>query len=472
LGFMNMVKKVKLIFTPFLFLLAMGGCSEQRKVDIKPSQPTSAQQFLMHPPINNSSMGVSQSNYATEPNAVISLRDALALALTNNPELSAYSWEIRAAEARKLQASLLPNPEVELEFEEVGRTGKRSGFDGAEATLVLSQLVELGGKRDKRMQVATLAKRATEWDYEVKRLDVLTRVKKAFVNVLARQKHLELVEELARLSETVLNTVSQRVEAGKDTPLEKTKAEVVYAVAQIELKKAYKNLDSARISLASTWAGKTAVFERAVGEYEKISPIPPPHKLAHLLDQNPDITRWGDEIAKHQAALQLEEAKAISDPSVFGGVQRFNEDDDTAMVFGFSMPLPIFDRNQAGVREARYRLAKAREEQQAEAIRVNAVMMEAYARLFNAFTEVEGLKNEILPRAGQVFEAATESYREGKLNYLNVLDAQRTLFEAKGQYIEALADYHNAQADMERLTGQGPDSIDHNGKSKKKEQTQ
>jgi cobalt-zinc-cadmium efflux system outer membrane protein len=336
----------------------------------------------------------------------------------------------------------------------VGRTGERSGFDGAEATLVLSQLVELGSKRDKRTQVATLAKRATEWDYEVKRLDVLTKVRKAFVNVLARQKHLELAEELARLSETVLNTVSQRVEAGKDTPLEKTKAEVVYAVAQIELKKAYKNLDSARISLASTWAEKTAVFERAIGEYEKISPIPPPNKLANLLDQNPDITRWGDEIAKYQAALQLEEAKTISDPSVFGGVQHFNENDDNAMVFGFSMPLPIFDRNQAGVREARYRLAKAREEQQAEAIRVNTVMMEAYARLFNAFTEVDGLKNEILPRAGQVFEAATESYREGKLNYLNVLDAQRTLFEAKGQYIEALADYHKAKADMERFIGQ------------------
>ena len=86
-------------------------------------------------------------------------------------------------------------------------------------------------------------------------------------------------------------------------------------------------------------------------------------------------------------------------------------------------------------------------------------MMEAYARLFNAFTEVEGLKNQILPGARQVFEAATESYREGKLNYLNVLDAQRTLFEAKGQYIEALADYHKAKADLERLTGQEIDTI-------------
>jgi cobalt-zinc-cadmium efflux system outer membrane protein len=118
-----------------------------------------------------------------------------------------------------------------------------------------------------------------------------------------------------------------------------------------------------------------------------------------------------------------------------------------------SVPLPVFDRNQGNRLEARYRLAKAEEEQRAATVQAHTALGEAYAALAAAYAVATALKNDALPGAQSAFEATSEGYRQGKFGFLDVLDAQRTLFEVRGQYIEALATYHQAVADVERLIG-------------------
>jgi outer membrane protein, heavy metal efflux system len=116
------------------------------------------------------------------------------------------------------------------------------------------------------------------------------------------------------------------------------------------------------------------------------------------------------------------------------------------------VPLPVLHRNQGAILEAQYRLAKA-EERRAAVVRVRAALGAAYATLTAAFTEVTTLQQEVLPGAHRVFEATSEGYRQGKFSLLDVLDAQRTLFEARGRYIEALATYHKAVIEVERSIG-------------------
>ncbi|MFQ5799958.1 MAG: TolC family protein, partial [Bacteroidota bacterium] len=394
-----------------------------------------------------------------EPTGAITLRQALALALMYNPGLRAFSWEVRASEARTLQAGLLPNPEMEVEVEEVGGTGERSGFDGAETTIQLGQLIELAGKRPKRERVAALESKLAGWDYEAKRLDVLTEVALAFVGVLAAQERLILAEELVRLSEEVMDTVAQRVEAGKDSPVEKTKAQVALASARIEQKQAHQRLASARKQLAATWGSISPVFEGVSGRLDITFPIPSESELRRLLEQNPDLARWAVEMERRRAALELEKANAITDPTIFGGMQRFNEADDTAVVFGLSIPVPVFNRNQGRILEARYNLAKARRQRKAVEANLYATLADAYQALSSAFIEVTDLKNEVLPGAQSAFDAARRGYREGKFDYLMVLDAQRTFFYSRARYIESLAVYHKARAEVERLIGQGIDTV-------------
>lgn len=103
---------------------------------------------------------------------------------------------MRAGEARRLQAGLLPNPEVEIDIEEFGGSSTRTGFDAATTKLQLSQLTELGGKRGFRTRVADIEKDLAEWDYRAGRLNVLTDATKAFIDVLAAQEQLALAGDL------------------------------------------------------------------------------------------------------------------------------------------------------------------------------------------------------------------------------------------------------------------------------------
>ncbi|HEY2423708.1 MAG TPA: TolC family protein, partial [Chthoniobacterales bacterium] len=104
--------------------------------------------------------------------------------MERSPQLAAFSWDIRAAEARLLQAKLVPNPEISWEGEDFTRAGVQSATESMQNTLVLSQLIELGGKRSSRVREAQFDRRAAEWDYQVKRLEVLKSTTLAFIDVL------------------------------------------------------------------------------------------------------------------------------------------------------------------------------------------------------------------------------------------------------------------------------------------------
>ncbi|MDT8300908.1 MAG: TolC family protein [Sedimentisphaerales bacterium] len=443
---------IRYILLVILFTLIVSGCMEQSDSAMLPQQPSLGRDVntFQSPakPVENTDVPE-----IIEPTGTITLRQALALALLHNPELRAFSWDIRVSEAKKLQAGLWPNPELEVEVEEVGGAGQRSKFDGAETAIQLSQLIELGDKRSKRTKLASLEKELAGWDYEAKRLDVFTEVAKAFAEVLAAQEGLELTQELLQVSEELLDTVTKRVNAGKDSPLEQTKAMVSLSNIKIQHQQAIQYLVFARKQLAATWTGTTPKFQTAAGHLDSLSPLPSIEELTSLVEQNPDIARWSLEIDKNKAALELEKAKAISDITLSGGLQRFDETDDNAILFGISIPLPISDKNQAGKLQASYELARAREEQRAAYTRVHMKLAKAYQALSSSYIEATELEKNVLQGAEGVFEASKTGYEQGKLDYLNVLDAQRTLFEAKARYIDALASYHIAKADVERLIG-------------------
>src|SRR5262245_26920602 len=127
----------------------------------------------------------------TNPTGVLALPQAQALALLQHPKLAAFGWEVRAGEARTLQASLPPNPEFGVEVENFAGSGVLRGFQSAEITIHLSQLIELAGKRQKRMRVAALERDLVAWDYEATRIEVITQVTKALVEVLSAQQRLD-----------------------------------------------------------------------------------------------------------------------------------------------------------------------------------------------------------------------------------------------------------------------------------------
>ena len=392
-----------------------------------------------------------------EPTSAVTLREAAALALMHNPRLAVVSLERRVAEARRLQASLPPNPELAVEIESLAGRGQRSGFDGAETTVSLGQLIERGGKRDKRVRAASLDVELAEWDLESQRLDTLHEVTQAFVRLLAAQERLSLAGQLHDLSGEAQSAVAQRVEAGKDSAVDALRADVALSHSRIELQKATHALAAARRNLAATWGSRAASFERAAGDFYVVAAPPAIMDVNEVIAANPDLARWATEQKQRRAALDLEKAQANADITVAAGVQRFEETDDSAFLVSLALPIPLFDRNQGRIEEAAANLAKARQGHQAVETEMAALLGRALNELAAAHEETEILQTDVLPKAQQAFEAAQQGYREGKFDYLYVLDTQRTFFETKVQYIDAVEACHLSRADGERLMGQALD---------------
>ena len=434
--------------------VGMVSCTPKQAEHAYPEPRPLVRKYSPHLSDNKQTQKIERLNNDEKLLGSISLHDVLSLALLKNPELDVFSLEVRAAEARELQAGLLSNPDLEIEVEDFGGEGDRSGFKGAESTLAIGQLIELGGKRGKRKKVASLEKKLQGWNYESKRLDVFTRTSKAFIDVLALQKRLALAKETLELVRKMHHLVSEKVEAGKVSPLEKIKADVLLSTTQIMEDNEAKQLDTSRKVLASYWGESSAEFLNVEGALESIFKIPSLEALTALISQNPDIERFQTELQLRESEVSLAKSQRVPDLTLRGGVKRFEETSDYGFVVGLSVPLGIFDRNQGGIQEAKHNMASNRSLNNSEKIRVEMALNTAYQELSSAHNQATVLKNTVLPAATSALEASSEGYKQGKLEYLDVLDAQRTLYEVKSQYIQSLSTYHKATIEVERLIGQ------------------
>jgi len=382
----------------------------------------------------------------------LTIKEAAAKALLQNPTLSAFSLEKRVKEAQTLQAGLRPNPHLEIEVDDAAGSGEITGFDHSEITVQLGQLIELGGKRAARVNASRISEKLADWNYNGKRLDVLTEVNKTFIEVLKAQHKVSLSEDLIKLGNQFYDAVSERVSAGKVAPIQKIKAGVVLSTFKLEAKKTKLFLEQSRRKLSSTWGNINPDFAVVVGNLFEVSPVPPLEMLSQKISETPYVQRWKTVEDRRKAILELEQAKRTPDITIKGGYRRLEQTNDNAIIFGVSVPLKFFNRNQGAISEAQNNLAKTKEERRAAEIIANKNFLEAYQALVFAHSQASTLHSETIPAAQKSFDGINEGYRFGKFSFLDVLDSQKILFQTKEQYLDALADYHIALAEVNRMT--------------------
>ncbi len=437
-----------------LSVLIFAGCAGIRPTIQVPEKRELGKQFpTPEPVVAPAATETPQPEFSVaDSGAVLTLRQALQLSLLNNPALQGFSYDVRIREALALQASYLPNPEVSLEVENVGGSGDVSGFRGAETTLQLSQLIELGGKRLKRTRVAELEGTLSGWDFEARRLDVYVATVAAYVDVVAAQEQVRLNQELVSLAENFLNNIKERVQKGKDSPAEAARAEVELANARVQLQAAEKMLESARQRLAAMWGSTQLKFQQVSGRLDNLVEIPALRQLTEYVFSNPDVARWAVEIQLAEARIASEKAQRIPDPVLAGGIRRLNELESNAFVVGISLPLQVFNRNQGNIRAAELQRLQVERFREAALVTVRSELVRLYNQLSAVREEIAIIQKQTLPRADEAFRIIREGYASGRFGFLDVLDAQRTLFEVRSRYVEALAEFHRLVAELERLT--------------------
>lgn len=381
-----------------------------------------------------------------EPAANLTLDQALQLAISANPSLVVVQREVEAMAATRVQAGLFRNPEFSMEMEDT-RASRR------QTTYWFGQPFELGGKRAARIESAERAKDVATADLQVQLSETRGEVVQRFYEVLAAQERYRLAQSSMDLANRGLDIAGRRVTSGKVSPIEETRAKVASSGARIELTQANAELVNARRRLSALWGNPSPQFNQAEGELEILPNLPALSDLNALLEQSPQVLRAQKETFRRDAMLRSEEAKKYPDLILRGGVQRNESINDTVNVVGLAIALPIFDRNQGNIQEARVRVDKARDEQFETDVRLHRDIAQVHERLSAAIQEVNYIRNDILPGAQSALDATTKGFERGKFDFLDVLDAQRTLFGARGQYIRALGDVQRAVAEVEAILG-------------------
>jgi cobalt-zinc-cadmium efflux system outer membrane protein len=175
-----------------------------------------------------------------------------------------------------------------------------------------------------------------------------------------------------------------------------------------------------------------------------------------LLEQVEQTVEWRQaaaQVERGDASLGSEKAQRFPNLTVSLGSQYSREDRERVNVVGLSMPLPLFDRNQGNVLAAARRADQARDLRNAVELRLRSETRSAISQWETAMQDVEAYDRTILPAAQQAVDTATRGFEMGKFAFLDVLDAQRTLIEARGLYLEALASATDARAHVERIYG-------------------
>jgi cobalt-zinc-cadmium efflux system outer membrane protein len=380
---------------------------------------------------------------------VLSLAEALALAVEHSPELEPFAWELRAREAASLYAGVRPNPEFNVEVENFGR----SSGAGSETTFAVEQQFELGAKRSKRAAVMQLDRTLADWDYQARRAQVQAAVIGSFAEVLAAQERVALARDFAQISASESQAVGKRVAAGAASALEAKQAAVGLAMNRLDEQLALRKLEIARNALAAEWGAPVARFSAARGAFFDVDDLPPLDRLEARAGTVPDVARWESEVEQRQASAALEESLVYPDLQVRGGVRRLAEDGGSALVFEMRMPLPLFNRNQGPLGQARFLVNKAERERRAARLRARTELQAAYQTLAASRHEVVSLREGVLPLAEDAFESARGAYRMGRSSYVEVVGTQRSLYELRGRHIEALATYHGARAQLARVLG-------------------
>jgi cobalt-zinc-cadmium efflux system outer membrane protein len=378
--------------------------------------------------------------------APLTLERALQSAFAHNPSLAAAQWEIGVAEGDRQQAGLIPNPQVSWEAEDTRRRSRTT-------TLMLSQPLELGGKRGARIEVAERAQDAASIELERRRNELRADVFQAFYNSTIAQQRLLLTEQSLQLAERGLRVAKGRINAGKAAPVEAMRAQVQLSQVRLELRRAERDQATAYQQLAQVTGAPQATFTRVEEPTTALPAIASPQTLLDRLPTTAELRLARLQINQKEASLGLEKALRIPDLTVSIGSQYSETDRERVNLLGVSMPIPLFNRNQGNVLAAARRTDQARDLRNASELRLRSEVQSGLEQWATANTEVNAFNQVILPAAQSAVDTATRGFEMGKFNFLDVLDAQRTLFEARSQYLQAVADSTDAWVRIERIYG-------------------
>lgn len=377
----------------------------------------------------------------------LTLQEAQARAIADAPGLRATGQAVAGAEAGVRQADRLANPTLDITAENLLGSGLYSGIDRAETTFAMSQALDWSQGRAARTGLAQASVGVARASGDIRRQDLLHEVELAYLAAQKAEADLNVALARVEIAQGIAATVKRRVEAARDPLMAGAKAQAALAEAEIGAATARRASEMARARLASFWGGDAAFAVETVS-FEVMA-------VSGAADAagNPELALVAAEAQRASAAVAVERARAQQDPVVSAGFRYFHETDEAALVVGVSIPLQVWDRNDGAVVQAEAERSRLRFEGEALRRNIDRETAAARAQMAIAQSEIDAIDARLLPAAEQALTYAQQGYSAGGFSFLDVLDAQRLVVDARLQRNSALFSFHSARVALARLTG-------------------
>lgn len=378
----------------------------------------------------------------------ISLVQALSQGVEQSPRIAQAKAQAEAAEGRARQAGVSPNPELNFEVENFAGSGVFQGFRSTETTLALSQRLELGGKRSARVEVARAERDFAYLAFTRAQADLARDIRVAHAELRATEDRALLARDNVGRAQELARTAGLLVDAGRDPPLRKFRADALLAEARAEEARTFADFLAARRLLA-TLIGSTDP-ELSAGD-SSADAVP--------LEIASDVSGLDEKLSEAErdaarARIRLAQASAVPDITASAGVRRFAEGRETAVVAGVSIPIPIRDRNRGGIAAAQSDSLAAEAALAQARLDARRARRDARLALDAAEVRVEALSGPGAAQAEEALRIARIGYAAGKFSLVELIDAQQAYNSTKLALIEARLDRANALAALIRANAQ------------------
>ena len=383
--------------------------------------------------------------WATSASAqTYTLEEAVRTAVANSPQGEATAARLDGLNAARSAADTNPAPTIDGTVENIGTPG----FSQWQIDGTYNQRLERGGKRAARVGLAQGDIAVAEAEALVRRLDLASEVQALYVEAQAAALSLELARSRVEIAETLANEVQRRVDEARDPLFAGTRARTQLAEARVDLGLAEHAFEAALARLALLTGGdprSIGVVTSGFLEAEEIA--------ITTADLTPvDLAVFQARRERADANYRLQEANSHTDPTVFAGPRLFGNG-DVAVIAGFSLPLPNRALNRANIDRAAAEQRQVEADLAVERFQRRRQIALAAERVEEARHEAEAIQEQVVPGAEQTLREVRAGYNRGGFTFLDVSIAQTALHEARVRFVDALAEYHQAKVDYDRLTG-------------------
>lgn len=377
----------------------------------------------------------------------LTLADAEQIALADHPALARAAAKVTAARGAWLQAGLPPNPVAGYAAEEMG-DNNMSGMQGAFA----SQEFVTAGKLGLNRAVASQDIRRAEADLEAMRRRVLSDVEAGFYDALVAQQSLQLMDELVRIADAAVETTDVLRQKGELSRVEFLQARIEANTTRLT-RDTIRHRHAAALRRLSALLGGAELPDAPLSgdARQDLSELAWDDALGRLLAESPEIAAAEALVDRADWALARAQAQPIPNVELMAMVQHDNASQFDIASVQVGLPLPLFDRNQGGIQQARAELAAAYSNLERLRLDLKRRLAAAFENYANARRRVAEYDREILRDAKESLDLVTTGYRNGEFGYLTLLTTQRTYVETNLAYLEALRQLREAIATIEGL---------------------